>query len=93
MCRREPNKNRMYLYGFGNTEEKLRLKIFGTKEWGRKADGPLDHASVHHLQQLAKAAVVFDARAIRRQVIFLKQRAFGCAAAAADAAADGAGGA
>ena len=38
---------------------------------------------------MAKAAVVYDARAIRKQVIFLKQRAFGCAAVAATAAADG----
>ena len=148
-----------HLYGFGNTEEELRLQIFGTKAWGKKADGPLNHETgkgwvhavkgdyadalskghivndmivestggiaphtrsvvrrlsrraegkgatdrtkygtarastrsfaTHHLQRMTKAAVVYDARAIRKQVIFLKQRAFGCAAVAADAAADG----
>ena len=39
----------------------------------------------HHLQQVAKAAVIYDAMAIRKQVTNLKQRVFGCAAQAASA--------
>ena len=40
----------------------------------------------HHLQQLSKAAVIFDAMAIHKQITSLKQRSCG----AADAAAGGA---
>ena len=43
----------------------------------------------HHTQQMSKAAVMYDAKAIRKQVTYLKQRAFGCVAHAADADADG----
>ena len=32
-------------YGFGNTEEKYRVKVFGCKERGRPRDGPLDHST------------------------------------------------
>ena len=32
-------------YGFGNTEEKHRVKVFGCKERGRPRDGPLDHST------------------------------------------------
>ena len=42
----------------------------------------------HHTQQMSKAVVVHDAKAIRKQVTYLKQRAFGCAARSADAEAD-----
>ena len=38
---------------------------------------------------MSKAAVVYDAKAIRKQVTYLKQRAFGCAARSANAEADG----
>ena len=31
----------------------------------------------HHTQQMSKAAVMYDAKAIRKQVTYLKQRAFG----------------
>ena len=41
---------------------------------------------VHHMQQLAKAAVMYDAMAIRKQVTALKQRI--CAPAAQAAPAD-----
>ena len=43
----------------------------------------------HHTQQMSKAAVMYDAKAIRKQVTYLKQRAFGRAVNAADAAAFG----
>ena len=44
----------------------------------------------HHTQQMSKAAVMYDAKAIRKQVTYLKQRAFGCAVrGASDGAADG----
>ena len=36
---------------------------------------------------MSKAAVMYDAKAIRKQVTYLKQRAFGRAVNAADAAA------
>ena len=36
---------------------------------------------VHHMQQIVKAAVMYDAMAIRKQVVALKQRI--CAAAQA----------
>ena len=32
-------------YGFGNTEEKYRVKVFGCKERGRPRDGPFDHST------------------------------------------------
>ena len=34
-----------HLYGFGNTEEKYRVQVYGCKERGRPRDGPLDHAT------------------------------------------------
>ena len=37
----------------------------------------------HHLQRISKAAVIYDAMAIRKQITALKQREFGCAAQAA----------
>ena len=37
---------------------------------------------------MSKAAVTYDAKAIRRQTTYLKQRAFGCAMPAAEADAD-----
>ena len=44
----------------------------------------------HHTQQMSKAAVMYDAKAIRKQVTYLKQRAFGCAVRdASDGAAGG----
>ena len=43
----------------------------------------------HHTQQMSKAAVMHDAKAIRRQVLYLKQRVFGCAVRATEAGADG----
>ena len=42
----------------------------------------------HHTQQMSKAAVMYDAKAIRKQVTYLKQRAFGCAVRATEVAAD-----
>ena len=36
----------------------------------------------YHLQQISKAAVMYDARAIRKEVITLKQKAFKAAHAA-----------
>ena len=39
----------------------------------------------HHLRRVSKAAVIYDAMAIRKQITCLKQRAFGCAAHAAGA--------
>jgi hypothetical protein len=134
-----------HLYGFGSTEEKYHLMIYGTNERGRRQDGPLKHATghgwvkgvrghyhdaivckrtrvcamivetyggiarrgrrqagalaerakgrsatdrtrygttrastrsyyVHHTQQIAKAAVMYDAQAIRKQIICERQR-------------------
>ena len=37
----------------------------------------------HHTQRISKAAVIYDAMAIRKQITALKQRVFGCAAQAA----------
>ena len=37
----------------------------------------------HHTQRISKAAVIYDAMAIRKQTTSLKQRVFGCAAQAA----------
>ena len=37
---------------------------------------------------MSKAAVMYDAKAIRKQVTYLKQRAFGCAVATEVAAGD-----
>ena len=39
----------------------------------------------HHLRRVSKAAVIYDAMAIRKQITCLKQRVFGCAAHAAGA--------
>ena len=39
----------------------------------------------HHLQRVSRAAVIYDAMAIRKQITGLKQRVFGCAAHAASA--------
>ena len=43
----------------------------------------------HHTQQMSKAAVMYDAKAIRMQITYLKQHAFGCAVRTADADAGG----
>ena len=43
----------------------------------------------HHTQQMSKAVVMYDAKAIRVQITYLKQRAFGCAVRTADADAGG----
>ena len=40
----------------------------------------------HHMQQVSKAAVIYDAMAIRKQITGMKQRVFGCAAQAAERA-------
>ena len=132
-------------YGFGSTHEQYKLMVYGTRERGRKRDGPFNHRTgkgwvkahkghyhdalvckrhrvrlllvestgalgpgtrdalwtlrqrttargstdrtkygkacsspksyyVHHSQQIAKAAVVFDAYAIRKAAVSLKQR-------------------
>ena len=37
----------------------------------------------HHTQRISKAAVIYDAMAIRKQITVLKQNVFGCAAQAA----------
>jgi hypothetical protein len=134
-----------HLYGFGSTEERYHLMIYGARERGRQQDGPLKHDTgrgwvrgvrghyhdaivrkrtrvcamiveayggigrrgrrqcaalaerakgksatdrtrygttrastrshyVHHTQQIAKAAVMYDAQAIRKQILCERQR-------------------
>ena len=56
--------------------------------YGRHRGSPRSYAT-HHTQQIVKAAVVGDAKAIVRKVTHLKTTAFSAASARATATADG----